>query len=386
MQVPFELSLAASAAHGAIRNPAALARVASARQQSGRLRLGGLDALRKWFVRLPSLPPLPSFNLGGGRAVTAVMVGEQCSVVRVEARSDGLHLVAAESGPAAELARWKPLFRGCQGLLVLRSEERFLLALDKPEVPDAELNLAVRWPMGEALGVEPEQLLTTAVALPRVNEAVRAQVLGIASRLDAVKAQLLALRTVGIDVRSIDVVDSALRGMALMQPEVPASAVAVSLVGNTMSIGLIQQGRICALRSVPLPERDGYADADLAEQLALNARRTFDHYERQAMLSHRSAEGAGPGAALAPVVGIGRALASVSSLSQAGLETFCSALPDAPQLFDLAAMLHGSPELHARCNGHDEITALACVAATRLFDTGSVAARPLPAERAEAAA
>jgi hypothetical protein len=135
------------------------------------------------------------------------------------------------------------------------------------------------------------------------------------------------------------------------------------------------------LRSVPLPERDGYADADLAEQLALNARRTFDHYERQAMLSNRTAEGSMSGPALAPA-GIGRALASVSSLSQAGLETFCSALPDAPQLFDLAAMLHGTPELHARCNGHDEITALACVAATRLFDTGSVAARP-QAPRAE---
>jgi hypothetical protein len=348
------------------------------------LRLGGLDALLGWLGRWPgrlSAPALPSFGSflsGGARAVTAVMVGEHCAVVRLEARSDGLHLVAAEAGEASELVRWKPLFRGSLGLLVLRSEERFLLALDKPEVPDAELNLAVRWPMGEALGAEPEQLLTTALALPRVNEAVRAQVLGIAARIDIVKAQLAALRQVGLDVRSIDVVDSALRGMALMQPEVPQSAVAVALVGNTMSIGLIQEGRICALRSVPLPERDGYADADLAEQLALNARRTFDHYERQAMLSHRHADGAAP-------VGIGRALASVSSLSQAGLETFCSALPDAPQLFDLAAMVHSTPEMDARCNGHDELTALACVAATRLFDTGTVAVRP-PTHKPEAAA
>jgi hypothetical protein len=196
-------------------------------------------------------------------------------------------------------------------------------------------------------------------------------VMGIAARIEAVQAQLASLRAAGIDLRSIDVVDSALRGMALLQPEMPGSVVAVALVGNTMSIGLIQQGGICALRSVPLPQRSGHADAELAEQLALNARRTFDHYERQAMLSQRGSEGSS-------AMAIGRALASVGSLSQDGLETFCSALPDKPQLFQLDHLLHASPELHARCAGHDELTALACVAATRLFDTGPVVRRAAP--------
>jgi hypothetical protein len=41
--------------------------------------------------------------------------------------------------------------------------------------------------------------------------------------------------------------------------------------------------------------------------------------------------------------------------------------------------------MDARCNGHDELTALACVAATRLFDTGTVAVRP-PTHKPEAAA
>jgi hypothetical protein len=208
-----------------------------------------------------------------------------------------------------------------------------------------------------------------AVPLPRVNEAVRAQVLGVATRLETAQGQLATLRKVGIDVRSIDVIDSALRGMALLQETLPASTVAVCLVGNNMSIGLIQHGQICALRSVPLPAREGYADADLAEQLALNTRRTFDHYERQAMLSHRSADHNA-----APVT-VGRALASVGSLSQAALDTFCTALPDAPQLFDVAGSLHCAEDIALRCAGNDELTALACVAAARLFDTGPVARR-----------
>jgi hypothetical protein len=209
-----------------------------------------------------------------------------------------------------------------------------------------------------------------ALPLPRVNEAVRAQVLGVATRLDIAQAQLTLLRAAGIDLRCIDVVDSALRGMALVQDTVPASTVAVCLVGNNMSIGLIQNGQICALRSVPLAEREGHADAELAEQLALNTRRTFDHYERQALLSHRHADGMHNHAA--PVT-VGRALASVGSLSQAALETFCTALPDAPQLFDVAASLHCSEDVALRCAGHDELTALACVAAARLHDTGPVA-------------
>jgi hypothetical protein len=147
--------------------------------------------------------------------------------------------------------------------------------------------------------------------------------------------------------------------------------VAVCLVGNNMSIGLIQHGQICALRSVPLPEREGHADADLAEQLALNTRRTFDHYERQAMLSHRSADHS------AAPMAVGRALASVGSLSQAALDTFCTALPDAPQLFDVAGSLHCAEDIALRCAGNDELTALACVAAARLFDTGPVARRQL---------
>ena len=334
-------------------------------------------AWSRWWATLPSRPTLPRFGGGGTRAVTALMVGPRCAVVRLESRKDGLHLVAAEEGELAELPRWRPLFRGSRGVLVLRSEERFLLTLDKPEVPDADLNLAVRWPMGEALSTEPEQLLTVALPLPRVNEAVRQQVLGIAARLDAIQTQLANLRMQGIDLRSIDVVDSALRGMALLQAEVPASTVAVCLVGNTMSIGLIQHGQIAALRSVPLPERQGYADADLAEQLALNTRRTFDHYERQALLSQRGTDGNAP-------VAVGRTLASVGSLSQAALDTFCSALPDTPRLFDVGEALHCSDVLRDRCRGQDELTALTCVAAARLFDTGAVPRADAPTAEAVA--
>jgi hypothetical protein len=74
-------------------------------------------------------------------------------------------------------------------------------------------------------------------------------------------------------------------------------------------------------------------------------------------------------------------------LSKSALDIFCSALPDPPQLFDVAASLHGRESATLRCAGNDELTALACVAAARLFDTGPVTRRPqAPAEPVPAAA
>jgi hypothetical protein len=77
---------------------------------------------------------------------------------------------------------------------------------------------------------------------------------------------------------------------------------------------------------------------------------------------------------------VGRALASVGSLSQAALDTFCTALPDAPQLFEVGQGLQCTEDIALRCAGNDELTALACVAAARLFDTGPVARRTATAQ------
>jgi crotonobetainyl-CoA:carnitine CoA-transferase CaiB-like acyl-CoA transferase len=72
--------------------------------------------------------------------------------------------------------------------------------------------------VGTALEVEPDELLTTAVPMPRINDAVQPQVLAVAARLGPVQAHLATLRAAGITARSIDVTDSALRGMRCLLP------------------------------------------------------------------------------------------------------------------------------------------------------------------------
>ena len=295
------------------------------------------------------------------RAITAIMAGERCLAVRVESLGDErLRLTAAADDDPAELRSWRKrgLLKASQPLLVLRTSERHLLTLDQPAVPEAELAAAVRWPLAEALETEAELLLTTAVALPRINDAQRGQVLAVAGRLQPVQAQIAQLQAVGIELRTIDIVDSALRGMALLQGRGDQASVVLALVGQDLCIALVWRGQFCALRTVALPRRPGQDAAAFEEHLALNIQRTADQFERQATQ-----------------LAIRHLLAALPALAPPARESVRTALPLQARLFDLAQVFDATPQALALCSGSNDLTALACVAAARLIDSGRAAVR-----------
>lgn len=317
-------------------------------------------------MQMPGLPSAFRRALGRGRwpgwlapasaqAVTAVMVGSPCLAARVEmaAGKTRPQLVDAVEGSTADLARWRSggLFKASRALLVLRSAERHVLTLDRPEVPDHELALAVRWPLGETLEVEPDQLLTTAVEMPRINESVKPQVLAIAAHLQPVRDQLATLQAAGIAVRSIDVIDSALRGMRLLQPADNDGWVALAMIGQDLCIGLLWHGRFCALRSLALPVRQPRSPQEFEEQLALHIQRTTDLFERQARQ-----------------LAIRQVLAALPSLSPEARESVRTALPLPARLFEPDQAFEASALVIERCAGQNDLVALACVAAARLID------------------
>ncbi len=318
---------------------------------------------RPWARWLSSSPP------PGAHAVTAVQVGDTCRAVRVQVQPNGrLQLAGMAEGTLADLARDKLLFDASQAVLVLGAEERHLMTLDKPEVPDAELAMAVRWPLGEALEIDAQQLLVTALTLPRINEALRPQVLAVACRQTVAQGHVARLAAVGVKIRSIDVSDSALRGMALLQPAGDNDGcVVLAFIGAGISIGLLWQGRFCALRTLALPVRQPRDEAEFEEHLALHIQRTADHFERQAIQ-----------------LSVRRVLASMPSLPPAARESVRLALPLSAQLFDLSTVMDMDPATQAACNSGNDLNALACVAAGRLIDSG--AATPPSAVLMEAGA
>lgn len=314
----------------------------------------------------PLLPPaltrliaraswLPGQGGGSSHAVTAVMLGERCLAVRVEAgRADAPpRVVDAAEGGEPDLARWRSagMFKGARPVLVLRSADRQLQVLDRPEVPAAELAAAVRWPLAAALEADGESLLATAVEMPRINDTTPPQVLAVAAQVDAVKGQLARLDRAGITVRSIDAVDSALRGMRLLLPPDNDGWLVLAMVGGDVSIGLLWHGRFCALRTLGLPVRVPRDTHEFEEHLALHIQRTADLFERQARR-----------------LAIRHVLAALPALSPTSRQAVQASLPMATRLFALDEAFEINGTLLERCADDNELTALACVAAARLHD------------------
>jgi hypothetical protein len=332
-------------------------------------------------------PAAASRVLGGGpwarwlapaapRAITAVMAGDPWLLARVERGAAGrLRLAAVEAAGAQDLARWPAQghFRQALPLLVLRAADRHLLSTDRPEVPDHELAMALRWPLAEALEVEPEQLLATALRLPSINEAARPQVLGIGARLATVRAQMAALARAGVAVRSIDIEDSALRGLrALREPDADGGVV-LSMIGGNVAIGLIWKGEFCALRTLALPVRAPRDSDEFEEHLALHIQRTVDLFERQARQ-----------------LSIRQVVASLPTLREQALQTLQGALPMPTHRFELEQAFDLADGVEALCHAHGDLVALAAVAAARLLDrdaaTQATMAAASPQRAAEVAA
>lgn len=184
----------------------------------------------------------------------------------------------------AQLKRWRRegVLPRRGAVLVLGGADRYLQTMDRPAVPADELTLAVRWPLAESMEAEPEELLVTALPLKGVNDSGRQQVLAVAGRTAVAKAQLALLAQAGAEVRHIDVIESALRGLALVHARPSTGTIVLFTLGGELAVGLLWWGELCALRSLPLPALEERSSVAWVDQLALQVQRTSDHYERQA--------------------------------------------------------------------------------------------------------
>ncbi len=295
------------------------------------------------------------------------MVGTQCLLARVQQSSPGAlpALVHADAGGPEKLRQWQRQnwFKGAAPVLVLPAAERQFLTLDQPDLPPAELAMAVRYPLCEALDAEPDDLLTTAVPMPRINDAQRTQMLAVAARLKTVKEHLARLSSAGIAVKGIDTCDTALRGMALLDGEGEGGTIVLTYTGEDINIGLLWQGRFCALRSLPLPQPAAAEDPEFEERLALQIQRTVDYFERHATQ-----------------LAVRRVLGSMPTLGEGMLKSVLAALPLPARAFDLDMALAPSAAARQACERTPELVALACIAAARWLDqhesTGQAASAP----------
>lgn len=293
-------------------------------------------------------------------AITALMVGERCLAVRLASGgSDGrLRLVAASSGGPEVIPSWQRLAKGSTPVLVLGARERQIQSLDKPQVLDSELAMALRWPAAAAQDVDPDELLCTALPLPAISSTARQQVLAISSPLATARQHLNTLRAQRLDVRHIDVIDSALLGILRLQGNAQEACVSIAAVGGSLCIGLMWQGQFAALRSLALPTGQGRQGDDFQDALSLHIQRSVDSFERQATL-----------------LAIRHVVLSLPAMSYAGREGVASSVPADTRIFDLEHWVDIDDSLLTLLRGHEELHALACVAACRLLAPVAVTAK-----------
>ncbi len=293
-------------------------------------------------------------------SITALMLGERCLAVRLTSGGgDGrLRLVAASSGGPEVIPAWQSLAKGSTPVLVLGARERQIQSLDKPQVLDSELAMAVRWPAAAAQDIDPDELLCTAMPLPAISSTARQQVLAISSPLATARQHLDTLRAHRLDVRHIDVIDSALLGILRLQGNAQEACVSIAAVGGSLCIGLMWEGQLAALRSLALPTGQGRQGDDFQDALSLHIQRSVDSFERQATL-----------------LAIRHVVLSLPAMSYAGREGVASSVPADTRIFDLEHWMDIDDSLLPLLRGHEELHALACVAASRLLAPETVAAK-----------
>lgn len=207
--------------------------------------------------------------------------------VRVEASAQGgVRLLRHGGGPADQLGLWQAggLFRGAELLLMLRSSQRQIMVIDQPDVPEAELADALRWPVAEALDAPAEALLFDATSLPALNDSGKRQVLIAAAALRNVQPMLDVLARAGLRPDGIDVADMAQRNAVLLQLSATDKGAQIVLgnSGTEVLVALVAGGELCVSRALPLPAaRSDGDDEAVRDRIVLHVQRSVDLLERQ---------------------------------------------------------------------------------------------------------
>ena len=174
-------------------------------------------------------------------------------------------------------------------ITTLLEPRRYQLHLiDAPEVPDAELQAAVRWRLQDLIDYPPDAATVDVLAVPSEPDvgARAKQVFAISARNDDVAAcmRLFAEARLALDV--IDIPELAQRNVAALYEE---GARGLALLGFSDAGGLLTitaGGELYVARnleatSAQIETVNGDARVALFERVVLELQRSLDHFDRQ---------------------------------------------------------------------------------------------------------
>lgn len=179
--------------------------------------------------------------------------------------------------------------------IVLAPGEYQLLLVDIPEVPEEEVEGALRFRVGDLISYSLDDAIVDVIRLPENAYRGRSKMAYVAVAPKAPLQELTDLMgEAGLKLRSIDIADLAMRNLSLLASQQDNVGVLQINQDHTL-IDLCHKGYLCLNRRIEtgldnlLPQAGSKADDSLQEQslqiqfesLILEIQRSFDYFESQ---------------------------------------------------------------------------------------------------------
>lgn len=191
---------------------------------------------------------------------------------------------AESAGPHDKLLKRLDLRKqACSTLLNIGDYQ--LLVVDAPEVPPPELRAAVRWKIQDLIDFHVDDAVVDVFDAPPGGPAgTREQMYVVVARNETVRGHIDRLERCGVDLRTIDIPELAMRNLAARLPEDEFGLVTLYFGREQCLITLTHQATLFLTRTVDV----NYADlngtvghsTELGNRLALEIQRSLDYYEQ----------------------------------------------------------------------------------------------------------
>lgn len=160
-----------------------------------------------------------------------------------------------------------------------------LLVMDAPEVPPQELRAAVRWKIQDLIDFPIDDAVVDVFDAPPGGPAgTREQMYVVVARNETVRGHIDRLERCGVNLKTIDIPELAMRNLAARLPEDEFGLVTLYFGREQCLITLTHQATLFLTRAVDFNYADLKEDVkhstNFGNRLALEIQRSLDYYEQ----------------------------------------------------------------------------------------------------------
>jgi MSHA biogenesis protein MshI len=174
------------------------------------------------------------------------------------------------------------------GMTVLAPSDYQFIVVEKPDVPPAELQSAMKWKLKDIAGMAPDAFSFDLLAIPGADgEAANARSMyAVIAPNDKLKRQVRKLDEARFGLSVIDIPETAQRNIATLfeQPDRGTAFLFFDDAGGLLTISYraeLYHARRVELKYSDLLAAGGEARTELLDRVVLELQRTLDHFERQ---------------------------------------------------------------------------------------------------------